>query len=155
MASSRRSLSGLALALILGSCAAFALAQDMNDMANKEKKQGETGEGAKAAACRSALEAEGGESALLQRAPSCSAAATTAQEGAGAASRPMDTLRKCCDEIKAFVASDERVQKCMCAREVWEEASQRISSQGLAGVNEETVSAFARGCGLKFAGNGC
>jgi hypothetical protein len=124
-------------------------------MAEQQQQQGDKKpEGAEqsssktldASACRSALDSAGSESILLQRAPSCSAAATTAEAENSASAVPTDLLKKCCDEIQAFVGSDERVQPCMCNRETWDTAAKRIAGAGLTGVNEQTVDAFAKSC---------
>ena len=112
--------------------------------------------------CRQALQSAGGESALLARAPSCSTAATStvAAETAGlptgsSAAPGAGQLQKCCDDLKAAVNAEARIQPCACQQSVWNEAKTRIAEAGLRGVDASSVEAFAKGCGLKFAGNGC
>ena len=111
--------------------------------------------GVSAEECRSRLESAGGESALLQRAPSCSVAATAAEAAGSPAGASTTTLDKCCEEVKAFVESDALVPKCLCNQEVWNTARSRIAAAGLTGVNEGTIDAFVKSCGLSVAGSGC
>jgi hypothetical protein len=138
-----------ALVLFAAAAATPALAQDAEAKLSAEQ-------------CRTALEAAGGESALLARAPACSTAATSTSASdtpgstAGEANAPVrDQLSKCCDELKAAISEDKRIEQCVCTPEIWEGAKNRIAEAGLRGVTPATVEQFARSCGLKFAGNGC
>jgi hypothetical protein len=147
-------------ALFLAALVVFAAAVATPALAQNAAKEGE--KKLDASECRAALEAAGGESALLARAPSCSAAATSTATSAtpgstvGDANAPVrETLGKCCSELKAAISSDKRIERCVCVPAVWEGAKNRIAEAGLRGVNANTVEAFARSCGLKFAGNGC
>jgi hypothetical protein len=149
----------LAAVLLFAAAAAPAVAQDdsnnKNAAAGGEKKLD-------AEQCRQALQSAGGESALLARAPSCSSAATstvaanTPGSPVGSSNAPVaDQLKKCCDELKATVAADARVQPCLCDSQTWNTAKSRVAEAGLRGVDASSVEAFAKSCGLRFAGNGC
>lgn len=164
--SSSSSVAFFFLAAIMALLVATAAAQggDGNNNGGNSNNGGGNNNGQKlgAASCRSALEGAGGESALLARAPSCSSAATStaaANTPGSPAGSSADSIRaqldKCCSELRAAVASDERIQPCACLPEVWGEAKGRIAEAGLRGVDATTVEAFAKTCGLKFAGNGC
>jgi hypothetical protein len=149
----------LAAVLLLAAAAAPALAQDNS---NNKNAAGAGEKKLDAEQCRQALQSAGGESALLARAPSCSAAATatvaanTPGSPTGSSNAPVaDQLKSCCDELKATVAADARVQPCMCDATTWNAAKARVAEAGLRGVSASSVEAFARSCGLKFAGNGC
>jgi hypothetical protein len=118
------------------------------------------GEAVTAENCRARFESAGGESAIVSRAPACSAAATSASgsvpssSGSNPAASATPDLAKCCDQLKAQF-NDPFIAKCACLPPVWTEARKRIIGSGLTGVTAETVDAFVQSCGIKVAGLGC
>lgn len=96
--------------------------------------------GNKAAECRAAYDAAGGESALASRLPACSTNAASFD------------FTACCSQAKTALSAAP--SGCLCDGEVWKEVESRMTGAGIEGLNAESLRAFTRACGIPNRGAG-